>query len=49
MNFAILGIIELSGLQNKVQSPKRFSESPPENLKLSCEILIGEIQPVLLQ
>ena len=41
--------IELSGLQSKIINPRYFSESPFEKLKLSCEILIVEIPPVLLQ
>ena len=32
---AILGIIDLSGFRSKVLSPKYFSESRSENLKLS--------------
>ena len=46
---AILGIIELSGLQSEVRSRRHFSESPFEYSKPSCEILIVEIEPVLLE
>ena len=51
----IPGIIDLPRVRRKVLNrPKKntkryFSESPFENLKLSCEILIVEIQPVLLE
>ena len=45
--FLALSIYQASEV--KVQNPRYFSESPIENLKLFCEILKVEIQPVLLE
>ena len=45
---AILGITNLTRSPKQNTKPKVFSEISFENLKLSCEILIVRIQPVLL-
>ena len=45
----IFGITNLSGLRSKVLNSRHISESPSEISKQSCEILIVEIQPVVLE
>ena len=46
---AILGIMASSGFQSEVRGVKHFSDSTSEDIKLDCEILIVETEPVLLE
>ena len=46
---AFFGITELSRLRSKIRRPRYFSAPPSKTLKISCEILILEIQRVLIR
>ena len=46
---AFVGIIDLSGLLSKVQKSGSIFESSSENMKLSTETLLVEMQPLVLE